>query len=206
MNFFKKQDPKELQRAGDRQIRRTGRDLHTDLRQLERREKELEIEIKKLAQKGQVDACKILAKQLVQIRNQKTKNIAMNAKVTSIGAQTKTMSSMSTMTKAMGTAAQTMKAVDKQMPLEKFAADMREFQQTNEKMDMKEEMINDTLDSMFEVDEGEEQAVIDQVLDEIGIEVAGKLPNAPMGTTGLKTANKEVTDADIERMLAQLKD
>ena len=79
------------------------------------------------------------------------------------------------MTKAMGTAAQTMKAVDKQMPLEKFAADMREFQQTNEKMDMKEEMINDTLDNMFEVDEGEEQAVIDQVLDEIGIEVAGKV-------------------------------
>ena len=132
------------------------------------------------------------------------------------------MNSMNTMTKAMGTAAQTMKTVDKQMPLEKFAADMREFQQTNEKMDMKEEMINDTLDSMFEVDEGEEQAVIDQVLDEIGIEVAGKvsslmyrnrdsklklqLPNAPMGATGLKTANKEVTDADIERMLAQLRE
>jgi len=32
------------------------------------------------------------------------------------------------------------------------------------------------------------------------------MPNAPMGTTGLKTTNKEVTDADIERMLAQLRE
>uniref|UniRef100_A0AC34QNB5 Uncharacterized protein n=1 Tax=Panagrolaimus sp. JU765 TaxID=591449 RepID=A0AC34QNB5_9BILA len=205
MNLFKKPDPKELQRANDRQIRKTGRDLTSDHRQLERREKELEIEIKKLAAKGQIDACKILAKQLVQIRSQKTKNVAMNAKITSIGAQAKTMNSMGTMTKAMGTAAQTMKAVDKQMPLQKFAADMREFQMTNDKMELKEEVINDTLDNLFEVDEGEQQFVIDQVLDEIGIETMGKMPAVPSGSTGLTAKNKEVTDADIERMLAALK-
>jgi charged multivesicular body protein 2B len=75
----------------------------------------------------------------------------------------------------MGTTANTMKIIDKQMPLEKFAAQMRDFQQTNDRMDMKSEVISDTLDSMLDVDEGEEEAVIDQVLDEIGIEVRGKV-------------------------------
>jgi charged multivesicular body protein 2B len=85
------------------------------------------------------------------------------------------MGSMGTMANAMGTTANTMKIIDKQMPLEKFAAQMRDFQQTNDRMDMKSEVISDTLDSMLDVDEGEEEAVIDQVLDEIGIEVRGKV-------------------------------
>jgi hypothetical protein len=89
MNFFKKEDPKETTRTNDRQIRRTGRDLGHDYKQLERREKELEGEIKKLAKTNQIGACKVLAKQLVQIRDQKTKNIAMNAKITSVGHQAK---------------------------------------------------------------------------------------------------------------------
>jgi charged multivesicular body protein 2B len=175
MNFFKKEDPKETQRANDRQLRRTNRDLSHDQKQLERREKELEIEIKKLASKGQIGPCKVLAKQLVQIREQKTKNIAMGARITSVGHQAKTMGSMGTMAHAMGTTANTMKIIDKQMPLEKFAAQMRDFQQTNDRMDMKSEVISDTLDSMLDVDEGEEEAVIDQVLDEIGIEIRGKV-------------------------------
>uniref|UniRef100_A0A914XXS2 Uncharacterized protein n=1 Tax=Panagrolaimus superbus TaxID=310955 RepID=A0A914XXS2_9BILA len=209
MNFFKKEDPKEAQRSNDRQLRRTNRDLSHDYKQLERREKELEMEIKKLAKTGQISACKTLAKQLVQIREQKTKNIAMGARVTSVGHQAKTMGSMGTMATAMGTTANTMKIVDKQMPLEKFAAQMRDFQQTNDRMDMKAEVINDTLDSMLDVDEGEEEAVINQVLDEIGIEVRGKMPSVPMGTsdftsTKTKTGN-DISDADLDRMLASLK-
>ena len=78
-----------MQRANDRQIRRTGRDLGHDHKQLERREKELEAEIKKLAKTGQTAACKTLAKQLVQLREHKAKNVAMNARITSVGHQAK---------------------------------------------------------------------------------------------------------------------
>uniref|UniRef100_A0A7E4VYR7 Charged multivesicular body protein 2b n=1 Tax=Panagrellus redivivus TaxID=6233 RepID=A0A7E4VYR7_PANRE len=209
MNFFKKEDPKETARANQRQLRRTNRDLASDMRALERREKEVELEIKKYAKAGHIDACKTLAKQLVRIRQQKTNNVNMGARVTSIGAQANTMGSMHTMANAMGTTAKTMKTVNDAMPLDKFAADMRAFQQVNDQMDMKEELINETLDSMLEVDEDEEQAVIDQVLDEIGIETASKMPAAPRGATGLtsgtKTTGKDMTDADLERMLASLR-
>lgn len=85
------------------------------------------------------------------------------------------MLSMNTMNKAMGTAANTMKTVNKQLPMEKFANDMREFAKESERSDMKSEMIEETLDSLLDVDESEEDQVINQVLDEIGIETKEKV-------------------------------
>ena len=52
-------------------------------------EKKLEAEIKKAAKMGNKDACKILAKQLVQLRNQKTRTYAAGAKMSSIQSQAK---------------------------------------------------------------------------------------------------------------------
>ena len=83
--------------------------------------------------------------------------------------------SMQTMGKVMGTTAQTMKEVNAQMPVQKMAKDMQEFGRQQAMMDMKGEVIDETLDSMLEVDEGEEDRVIDQVLDEIGIEMKDKV-------------------------------
>ena len=60
-------------------------------------------------------------------------------------------------------------------------------------------------------DESEEQAVVDKVLDEIGIEISGKLADAPSahaGTIGDKSKAKSKAsddDKEIEAMLAQLK-
>lgn len=85
------------------------------------------------------------------------------------------MLSMNTINKAMGRAANTMKTVNKQLPMEKFANDMREFAKESERSDLKSEMIEETLDSLLDVDESEEDQVINQVLDEIGIETKEKV-------------------------------
>uniref|UniRef100_A0A915EJS5 Uncharacterized protein n=1 Tax=Ditylenchus dipsaci TaxID=166011 RepID=A0A915EJS5_9BILA len=177
--FGNKPTDKEIERANERELRSVNRGLATDFRQLERKEKELELEIKKLAKAGHKDACVVLAKQLVQLRKQKAKSVTMSANISGMATKNKQMKSMGTMAKAMGTAAQTMKVVDQQMPLDKFAKDMRDFSQTQDKMDLREEIMGETLDSLLDVDEGEEDKVIDQVLDEIGIEMNEKLSKVP---------------------------
>ncbi|TKR95157.1 hypothetical protein L596_009361 [Steinernema carpocapsae] len=123
--WFKKPDPKELMRENERNLR--NRELDADRRQLERKEKELELEIKKLAKSGNREACATLAKQLVQLRKQKTKTLGMGAKITAVGAQNRHMYSMGKMSEAVATSTKTMKTMQKQMPLEKLAKDMREF-------------------------------------------------------------------------------
>ncbi|CAO4362841.1 unnamed protein product [Caenorhabditis nigoni] len=209
MNFFNKPDPKELERANKRELRKTNRDLESDRRQMDRREKELEQEIKKLAAKGHNDAARHLAKQLIQLRNQKTKSVGMSARISGIQAQNSHMQSMAKMGSAMGTTVKTMKEMNKQMPLEKVAANMREFQMAQEKMGLTEEMMNDTLDSILDApgDAEEQDAIVAQVLDEIGIEMNSKLANVPTIPTRVGAASSATPDdlEDLEAKLAKLR-
>lgn len=64
-----------------------------------------EMEIKKMAKTGNREACKILAKQLVQLRKQKNLTYAVSSKVTSMSTQTKVMNSQMKMAGAMSSSA-----------------------------------------------------------------------------------------------------
>ncbi|CAJ0592522.1 unnamed protein product [Cylicocyclus nassatus] len=206
--WFSKPDPKAQARENTKNIRRANRELETDRRALERREKELEAEIKKLAKQGQKDACAVLAKQLVQLRHQKTKSVAMSSKLTGIGAQNHNLQSMNKMAVVMGTTVNTMKTMEKQMPTEQLAKNMREFQMAQERLGITDDMMNDALDNILDEpgDEEEQNAIVNQVLDEIGIESQSKLANVPKVPTSVGNAtSKPMSDQDIESMLAQLR-
>merc|ERR1711899_5725 len=103
--------------------------------------------------------------------------------------------------------------VNKVMDPMKIAKIMSDFEQANTKMSMTEETMNDALDDIMadSDDESEEQAVIDKVLNEIGIEISGKLADAPSahaGTIGVKskvTPTSSEEDKKIEALLAELK-
>lgn len=58
-----------------------------------------------MAKSGNREACKILAKQLVQLRKQKNRTYAVSSKVTSMSTQTKVMNSQMKMAGAMSATA-----------------------------------------------------------------------------------------------------
>lgn len=58
-----------------------------------------------MAKSGNKEACKILAKQLVQLRKQKNRTYAVSSKVTSMSTQTKVMNSQMKMAGAMSATA-----------------------------------------------------------------------------------------------------
>ncbi|RUS71765.1 hypothetical protein EGW08_020469 [Elysia chlorotica] len=208
--FSKKPTVQEQLRANDRVLRKQTRDIDRDRNALEREEKKIEMEIKKAAKQGNKQAATILAKQLVALRKQKTKSYAMNSKISSIGNQQKLMHSNMKMASAMGTTTKTMTQMNKVMDPQKTAAMMREFQKESAKMDMTEEMIDDTLEDVLAEsgDEEEQDAIVNQVLDEIGIEISGKLADAPSAHRGKlgESSRAVAADDEIERQLAALKD
>jgi len=209
MSWFKSTSPKEQMRQNDRQLKHTQRDLDRDRRELDRQEKSLELEIKKMAREGNRQACQVLAKQLVNLRKQRTKSFGMSAKVSAIGSQSKAMQSNVRMAGAMKTTTNAMVQMNKSMNPMKIAKDMQEFEKQNTKMEMSEELIGDTLDNILEEsgDEEESDRIVNQVLDEIGIEIAGKMPSAARSQVGEASSSKSkgLSDADIERMLENLK-
>ncbi|XP_013411003.1 charged multivesicular body protein 2b [Lingula anatina] len=208
MDLFKKKPTVQEQlRQNDRQIRRTQRDLERDRGQLEKQEKQIEIEIKKAAKRGDKQTATILAKQLVQLRKQKTKSFAVGSRIQGVGHQTKMMHSNMKMANAMGSTTKAMQSMNKVMDPQKTMKTMQDFTKESMKMDMSEEMINDTLDEIFDEsgDEEEQDAIVTQVLDEIGIEISGKMADAPSAHKG-KLGESSKADQDIERQLAALKD
>ena len=67
------------------------------------------------------------------------------------------------------------------MNLPKLNQIMRDFTMESERMETQQELIGDTLDDVMagEEDEEEEEKIVGQVLDEIGIDITGAVPEAP---------------------------
>lgn len=208
--LFKKKTVDDVIKEQNKELRGTQRAITRDRTALEKQERQLELEIKKMAKTGNKDACKVLAKQLVQLRKQKTRTYAVSSKITSMSTQTKVMGSQVKMAGAMSTTAKTMQTVNKKMDPQKTMQTMQNFQKENLKMEMTEEMINDTLDDIFDgsEDEDESQDIVNQVLDEIGIEISGKMSKAPSAGKGLPSASASkantISDEEIERQLKAL--
>lgn len=211
MSFFaKKQTPAELMREQNRALRKAQRDVEKDRRDLERQEKQLEMEIKKAAKMGNKQLCTVLAKNLVQVRKQKARTYTASTKIQSIGSQTKAMHSSAKLADTMATTTKTMGAVNKELNPQGIMKTMQDFEKETMKMGMAEEIVDDTLSSVLDEsgDEEEQDAVVNQVLDEIGIEISGKLAEAPSahkGALGESAKARLPTDDEIERQLAQLR-
>ncbi|CAH0563428.1 unnamed protein product [Brassicogethes aeneus] len=208
-NFWSKPDPKEEQRQVDRNLRKVGRDIERDRRELEREEKKLELEIKKAAKEGNTEGCRLLAKQLIQLRKQKNRTFQAGSKVQGIAFQNKAMGANVKLADAMGVAGKTMSDMNKLMKPEQLAATVNAFTKENMKMEMTDEMINDTLDDMLTEsgDEEESDNIVSQVLDEIGIEISGKMSGVrvPTNKIGESSKSNQLTDDEIEAQLAKLK-
>ncbi|XP_077540390.1 charged multivesicular body protein 2b [Haemaphysalis longicornis] len=208
--FGKKTSPADQMRQQNRDLRKTQRDIERDRRELEKQEKQLELEIKKAAHKGDKQVCTILAKQLVQVRKQKARTYTASSKVQAIGSQSKLMHANAKLASAMGTTAKTMGEVNKRIKPQDIARTMQEFEKESTKMGMTEELVEDTLNSILDEsgDEEEQDAIVTKVLDEIGIEMTGKLANAPSARSdplGEGSKARLPTDDEIERQLAKLK-
>uniref|UniRef100_A0A8C6SD38 Charged multivesicular body protein 2Ba n=1 Tax=Neogobius melanostomus TaxID=47308 RepID=A0A8C6SD38_9GOBI len=208
-NRFTKLLLKYVIKEQSKELRGTQRQITRDRTALERQEKQLEAEIKKMAKSGNREACKILAKQLVQCRKQKNRTYAVSSKVTSMSTQTKLMNSQMKMAGAMSSTAKVRKC-HKSMDPQKTLKTMQDFQKENMKMGMTEDMINDTLDDIFDEsdDEEESQGIVDQVLDEIGIEISGKMARTPAAGKSVPSAASSskatISDDEIERQLRAL--
>lgn len=219
----------DQQREADRELRRAGRDIERERRKLEVEEKKLEAEIKKLAAQGNKEGCALLAKQLIQLRKQKTRTYAANSKITSIGFQNKAMTSNIALTDAMATTSKTMGDMNKIMNPQAIGKNLRDFQQANMKMEMTDEMskrgffgfhspthfhilcsslpVNDTMDDILADSDDEEESnkIVNQVLDEIGIDISNKISEAPSAISGTVGGDTVRTEKDIAEQLAKLR-
>jgi charged multivesicular body protein 2A len=195
-NMFGKEKPlKEQLRENKRMITRAIRELDRETRALQKEEQRLTIEIKKMARENQMKAVKIMAKDLVRTRAYITKFIEMRSQLQGCALKLQTVKSHQAMAEAMSSTAKAMSKMNKAVNVPSINKMMAEFEKENMKSEMMQEMMGDAIDDiMDENDEEEEDRIVGQVLDEIGIDMNEAIPNAP--AMGLSTANVVAADGD----------
>merc|ERR1719273_2488361 len=166
-----------------------------------------------MAKAGQMDAVKIMAKDLVRTRKAIKKFMLMKANIQAVSLKIQTLKSQNSMAQAMKGVTKAMMMMNKQMKLPEIQKIMQEFEKQSEIMDMKEVM-NDVMDDAMgdEDDEEETDAIVTQVLDELGLQLGDQLSgvNAPSGSIATGAAGGKVpvaagADADLAARLENLR-
>ncbi|GAB0097983.1 charged multivesicular body protein 2a [Sergentomyia squamirostris] len=185
--FGKKMTPEEMLRKNQRALNKAMRDLDREKMKMEQQEKKVIADIKKLAKEGQMDAVKIMAKDLVRTRRYVKKFMLMKANIQAVSLKIQTLKSQNTMAQAMKGVTRAMQNMNKQLNLPQIQKILHDFERQSEMMDMKEEMINDAIDDAME-DEGDEEesdAVVTQILDELGLQLNDQLSGLPQAAGSL---------------------
>lgn len=210
MNIFKKKPtPKEALRESKREMANATRGIEREITALQLEEKKLVAEIKRTAKTGNEAATKILARQLVRLRQQIANLQSSRAQMRGIATHTQALAAHSSVAVGMKGATKAMTAMNKEMAPGKQMKVMQDFQKQSAQMDMTTEMMTDAIDDVLDDDEAEDETdeLTNQVLDEIGVNVASQLSSAPKG----RIAGKNTEDAsssgmdELEKRLAALR-
>eukprot|EP00088_Acartia_fossae_P050092 TRINITY_DN5588_c0_g3_i1.p1 TRINITY_DN5588_c0_g3~~TRINITY_DN5588_c0_g3_i1.p1 ORF type:complete len:225 (-),score=77.46 TRINITY_DN5588_c0_g3_i1:506-1180(-) len=216
--FGRRMTPDEMLRKNQRALNKAMRELDRERVKMEQQEKKIIADIKKMAKQGQMDAVKIMAKDLVRTRRYIKKFMLMRANIQAVSLKIQTLKSQNAMAQAMKGVTRAMMNMNRQMKLPEIQKIMQEFEKQSEIMDMKEEMMNDVIDDAMgdEDDEEESDAVVTQVLDELGLQLTDQLSDVPAaGSTLAAPAAKGKTpvaagadadaDADLQARLDNLR-
>jgi len=185
--------------------------LEREIREFDKQEKQIITELKqraKTASSAQDPTLKTLSKQLVQVRQQRVKLQSAKAQVGAMGMHATVAASHIAAATAVGKVTDTMKTANKIMDTKKTTKIMAEFQRENERMQMKEEMMDDVLMDAFDSEGVEEEAdqVTNQVLAELGVELDSQLVglNAPANKLQQEKAEQDVLDEVLPDLKARL--
>nr|CAG4650600.1 EOG090X0H8I [Sida crystallina] len=192
--FGKRLTPDEMLRRNQRSLNKAIRDLDRERMKMEQQEKKIIADIKKMAKDGQMDAVKIMAMDLVRTRRYVKKFMLMRANIQAVSLKIQTLKSQNAMAEAMKGVTKAMQSMNKQLKLPQIQKIMQEFEKQSEIMDMKEEMMSDAIDDAMG-DEGDEEerqfgsqiydAVVSQVLDELGLQLTDQLTGLPIASGSL---------------------
>ncbi|XP_076343872.1 charged multivesicular body protein 2a-like [Tachypleus tridentatus] len=213
--FGHRKTPEELLRQNQRALNKAMRDLDREKAKMEQQEKKLIADIKKMAKDSQMDVVKIMAKDLVRTRRYVKKFILMRANIQAVALKIQTLRSQNAMAQAMKGVTKAMQNMNNQLKLPQIQKIMQEFEKQSEIMDMKEEMMNDAIDdAMGEEEEEESDAVVAQVLDELGLQLTDQLTGLPEASTSIATTSQKEkpaataiadADADLQARLENLR-
>ena len=194
---------KEQIRDEKRGVERSMRQIEREMKKLEREEKKIMGEMKKMGQKGQDQAAKQMAKEVVRIRGQTTKMNQFCGHLKAVSLKLSSVSTLNEMSDAMANATKAMTLVTNKLDSSKLSNLHKEMAMADGKLEMKQEMLNSVLEDIGEDmdDPIESEKVYQDILKEVGIETKNQMPEV---NSVKKEVNENVEKESIDDMLKSL--
>ncbi|TRX91193.1 hypothetical protein FHL15_007981 [Xylaria flabelliformis] len=219
--FGKRMTPAERLRKNQRLLDKAIREIDQQKVKLERQEKQLVSQIKQSAQKGQMGAAKIQAKDLVRTRRSGQRQFlvltsfiglvnlrlslsyryiekfyGLKSNLQKISLRLQTHRTNEQMMQAMKGATMALGSMNRTMNLPALQRIAMEFERENDIMEQRQEMMDDAIDDAMDVgveEEGDE--VVEQVLEEIGVDLNQAFGETPTGLQSDKVPENRVAQA-----------
>ncbi|KXJ76844.1 charged multivesicular body protein 3 [Aedes albopictus] len=182
--FGKSQErnPKDMVQEWSSKLRKESYALDRQIRSIQREEDKIKRSLKEAAKKNDKEVCTILAKEIIRSRKAVNKIYTSKAHINSVQLQMKNQLATVRVAGSLSKSTEVMQAMQSLVKLPEVAASMREMSKEMMKAGIIEEMIDETMESLEDVEEMEEEAQkeIDKVLWEITAGKLGEAPAAPM--------------------------
>ena len=198
--FAPKQTPKQLLDECKKSIRAATRDIERAQEELAEKQTIKEKELKIYAKRGEVETARVFARDIVRMRSSRAKFHALLGELESVQINLITMSSTEAMSGAMRTAALSMQRMNRAQSLPALQHIIKTFGKEQDQLNRKQDMMNDAMDDVFEPNEKEESALVNQVLEEVGIHAAEQLGAVPTGVSASASGNSNLPAEMRERL------
>jgi len=186
LDTYRAVPPAEVIRENQRTLDRSTRQLDAEYERLGDCETKLVQDIKQAARAGHMKMCQTLARDLVRYRAHREKVVTFKSQLSAVSMQMTSMASTHAVAQSMRNVTLTMMAVNRSMKLPAIQKIMVEFQKQSGAMELNQELMDDAVGNAMSSadDEQESELVVNQVLDEIGIDIKEKMVDAPKGAIG----------------------
>ena len=200
---LREEDPKELARKWQRELRAETRSLDRQLRDIAREEAKCRLEIKRLAKVGgQQQAIKSLAKEIVQARKAAERITVAKMHVNSCAMQVRQAAAQLRMQKVFESSVETMKALNAAVNIPETQGRLRELGVEMMKAGLIQEMADEAMDEAFADDavEADVDAEVDRVVAELTMSALDRAKAAPTAAVPVSTARGQ---AILEKALSE---
>ncbi|XP_062571363.1 charged multivesicular body protein 3-like [Saccostrea cucullata] len=208
----KKENPKEMVNQWTHNLRKEGYNIDRQIRGIQREEEKVKRSLKESAKKGEKESCKILAKEIVRSRKAVNRLYTSKAHMNSVQMQMKNQLATLRIAGALEKSTEVMKSMQALIKIPEIQATMREMSKEMMKAGILEEMLEDTMETLDDDDELEEEAdsEVEKVLYELTAGELGKAPAAVADTLPVHepegaTALSEDEDEDLTSRLEALR-
>jgi charged multivesicular body protein 2A len=183
-----------------RKIAGSARGMGREIAKLDAQEKLMLKELAKCGAEGKLEVATTKAKEMVRLRAHRGRLYTMKGNMAGLAQQLQTVQSSAKIQETIALTARMLQGLNARFDAPSVARMLAEFEKQNALIAHKQEVVDDTLDSAFEVD-GEGDATNDAVLDvlqEAGLDLRNRL-----GPTGTRAgADVEDLDARLQRLRA----